>query len=104
MEVIGISNTIERCSAEGRITVLVRDSTGKLLNLDLGIGYSSRLVPKSIISVAQLMTKGSIFSLRERKLLPTYTYQSTDFYYRTQRTFLYTIEGTAKRRREDRRG
>jgi len=72
MEVIGISNTSERCSAEGRITVLVRDSTGKLLNLDLGIGYSSRLVPKSIISVAQLMTKGSIFSLRERKLLPTY--------------------------------
>ena len=61
MEVIGISNTSERCSAEGRITVLVRDSTGKLLNLDLGIGYSSRLVPKSIISVAQLMTKGSIF-------------------------------------------
>ena len=61
MEVIGISNSSERCSAEGRITVLVRDSTGKLLNLDLGIGYSSRLVPKSIISVAQLMTKGSIF-------------------------------------------
>ena len=66
MEVIGISNTSERCSAEGRITVLVRDSTGKLLNLDLGIGYSSRLVPKSIISVAQLMTKGSIlFTSRE---------------------------------------
>ena len=48
--------------------------------------------------------KGKHFSLRERKLLPTYTYQSTDFYYRTQRTFLHTIEGTAKRRREDRRG
>ena len=103
MEVIGISNTSERCSAEGRITVLVRDSTGKLLNLDLGIGYSSRLVPKSIISVAQLMTKGSIFHF-EMKLLPTYTYQSTDYYYRTQWTFLYTTKGTAKRRREDRRG
>ena len=35
MSVVGISGISEKCSNEGRITLLVRDNTGKLLNLSL---------------------------------------------------------------------
>jgi hypothetical protein len=41
MSVVGISGISEKCSNEGRITLVVRDNTGKLLNLSLGIGYST---------------------------------------------------------------
>ena len=61
MSVIGISGISEKCSNEGRITLLVRDNTGKHLNLSLGIGYSTKSTPRSLISISRLLKEGVLF-------------------------------------------
>ena len=60
MTVLGISGVREKCNAEGEIEMLVRDHLGKQLHLSLGMGYTSKNIPKSLLSASRIMAGGGI--------------------------------------------
>ena len=59
MTVTGIGGIRERCAGEGEIEVTVLDESGTHLNLSLGTGYTTKRVPVSLISAAQLLRNGA---------------------------------------------
>ena len=63
MTVTGIDGIRERCAGEGEIEVTVLDESGTHLNLSLGTGYTTRKVPKSLISASQLLRNGALIHL-----------------------------------------
>ena len=58
MTVLGISGAREKCKAQGEIEMLVRDHLGKQLHLSLGMGYTSKNIPKSLLSASRIMAGG----------------------------------------------
>ena len=65
MTVLGISGVREKCNAEGEIEMLVRDHLGKQLHLSLGMGYTSKNIPKSLLSASRIMAGGGILHFRK---------------------------------------
>ena len=93
MSVVGISGISEKCSNEGRITLVVRDNTGKLLNLSLGIGYSTKSTPRSLISISRLLKEGTRFHFEKGNCyLETDTKQRIDI---IERNGLFLIPAAA---------